>query len=119
MITSPTQPQTTFQTGELYLVKFHPATGSELKKYRPAVVIAVYHPDIKENLVIICPLSTVLSPKANYEVTITNPALNQPSAVLCWYIRTVDTTRLVKKLGTLTDTELNQVQKKVTELLHL
>lgn len=119
-MTITTQPSTpNLQPGDLYLVKFHPATGAELKKYRPAVVISSIHPDIKENLAIICPLSSSLSPSATYEVVTHNSALNQTSAILCWYLRTVDTTRLVKKLGTLNQAELNKVRTKIAEVLAL
>ena len=57
-----------YRQGEIYLVKFHPASGKELRKFRPAVIIFdSTHP----GFVTIAPLTSILkihSPKLEFRI---------------------------------------------------
>ena len=106
--------QPLFQRGDIFLVKFHPGYGSELQKYRPAIVVSDRISFIDSRFALIAPLTT--NTKIMYsdsEFIIKNPALEKDSLLLCWYLWTIDASRLVRKLGVLHSTE----QKKMTHII--
>jgi mRNA interferase MazF len=85
--------------GEVWLVEMDerdPAVGSGIQKTRPCVVISP--PELHDHLrtVIVAPMTTKSRP-APYRVSV---VFNQARGmVLLDQIRTIDKTRLVKKLG--------------------
>lgn len=81
---------------EVYLVNLDPQPSKDAKNTRPAVVIS---PDeINANLenVIIAPLS---SAKVMYPTRVSTNFLNSERCIVLDQIRTVETIRLVKKIG--------------------
>lgn len=110
------------KTGDIFLTRFTPAYKSELRKYRPAVVLKTQKRINNSEVAIILPLST--APDANtrrHEVKILKKDvefLDRDSYVLCWYIRTVDTMRLIRKLGSLSTKAINRIKKKTTDFLN-
>lgn len=105
------------QAGDIYLVRFHPSYGAEFQKYRPAVVVSTAI--IDPRFVLIAPFSTnlhVLNP--DYEFIVRAGAtLQKDSVLLSWYLWTIDTRRLVKKLGTLGDKDKKRLYTCLTTLL--
>lgn len=86
--------------GEVYLVALDPTQGSEIRKTRPALVVS---PDaLNEFLrtVIVAPMTT-----GGYAAHWRVPCRfrRKSGFVATDQVRTVDATRLVKKLGTLDD----------------
>jgi mRNA interferase MazF len=82
---------------DIYMVNVDPEPSRDAKNTRPCVVIS---PDeINHNLrsVLIAPLST----SAEYPTRIPVTFLNSPRSVVLDQIRTVDISRLVKKIGEL------------------
>ena len=80
---------------EIYLVKLNPTVGSEIQKTRPCIVISPNEMNVLKT-VIIAPMTSkgfdfIFRPKIKFE--------NKDGLVLLDQIRTVDKTRLVKKLG--------------------
>lgn len=110
----------TFQlkTGDLYMVKFHPGYGGEFRKYRPAVIVSDYVNKIHPDLVMVAPLSTKINPLREYEFVVRNPGLRSPSAVVCWYLRTIDRDRLIEKIGTLSKKDIDLTLKTITQLIN-
>lgn len=104
--------------GDIYLVRFHPAVGSELKRFRPAVVISDQVNRIDSRFTVIAPLTTNIKSKhPEYELEIkANPALEKDSLLLCWYLRTVDVTRLENKLGLLSKTDIVKMKQALKKL---
>src|SRR3990167_2276506 len=100
--------------GDIYLAKFHPSQGKELKKFRPAVVVSTKINLIYPDYTLISPLTSQIQSNhhTDLELTTSNKCLDKKSAILAWYIRTVDTKRLSKKLGTLSKFE--QIKLKQT-----
>jgi len=95
--------------GDIFLVRFHPGYASELKKFRPAVVIAA---GIDERFVLVAPFTTNLqTTKSAVELVIENPGLDAPSLLLTWYLLTIDTTRMLRKLGSLSKREYANVKQ--------
>ena len=94
---------------EIYLVKLNPTVGSEIQKTRPCIVISPNELNVLKT-VIVAPMTSkgfdfVFRPKIKFE--------NKNGLVLLDQIRTVDKTRLVKKIG---DVE-EKVAKDISNML--
>jgi mRNA-degrading endonuclease toxin of MazEF toxin-antitoxin module len=100
-----------YNLGDIVLVRFHPAYGQELKKYRPAVIIRDLSA-IDTRFVQIAPLTTKASiPKNAFELVINHSALENTSLLLVWYILTFDATRVVHHLGKLKPADISKLKK--------
>jgi len=99
---------------EIYLVKLNPTVGSEIQKTRPCIVISPNEMNILKT-VIVAPMTSkgfdfIFRPKIKFE--------KKDGLVLLDQIRTVDKTRLVKKLGNvdkMTSTEISKILVKMFE----
>jgi mRNA interferase MazF len=100
--------------GEIYLVTFDPTVGSEIRKTRPALVIqndiANQYSPITIVAAITSKFGSTLRPT---EVLISagEGGISQSSVVLLNQIRSVDRTRLIKRIGKVEDTTLKRVGK--------
>jgi mRNA-degrading endonuclease toxin of MazEF toxin-antitoxin module len=105
-----------YEVGDIVLVKFHPGSGSELKKYRPAVIMTDLS-DIDTRFALIAPFTTNLKNPQKTELLIAdNPALKKDSLLLCWYLKSIDQRRISKKLGELSETEKQQMMIELEKL---
>ncbi len=94
---------------EIYLVKLNPTVGSEIQKTRPCIVISPNEMNALKT-VIVAPMTSkgfdfIFRPKIKFE--------KKDGLVLLDQIRTVDKTRLVKKLGCLD----KQAAKEISNML--
>ena len=82
--------------GDVWLINLDPTVGREIQKTRPCVVISP--PELHDHLrtVIVAPMTTKSRP-APYRVSVVFS--QKKGLVLLDQIRTIDKTRLVKKLG--------------------
>ena len=83
---------------DVFLVNLDPTIGSEIRKTRPCLVIS---PDeINHNIrtVIIAPLTSV---QRNYPTRVPCVFKRKHGQIVLDQIRTIDKTRLIKKLGTI------------------
>lgn len=94
---------------EIYLIKLNPTIGSEIQKTRPCIIIS---PDKlhKLNTVIVAPMT---SKGFNYTFRPSITFQDKDGLVVLDQIRTVDKSRLVKKIGEV-DTKKS---KEISELL--
>ncbi len=100
--------------GELYLVNFDPTIGSEIKKTRPAVVIQNDVANMHSPVTIVAAVSSqFVTPIYPTEVLITSlsSGVVKPSVILLNHIRTIDTTRLIKKVGRLSVADMAKVHR--------
>ncbi|NJK52385.1 MAG: type II toxin-antitoxin system PemK/MazF family toxin [Leptolyngbyaceae cyanobacterium SU_3_3] len=98
---------------DVFLVNLDPTIGSEIQKTRPCVVIS---PDeINRNIatVIIAPMTT--KGKA-YPTRIVCQFQGKNGKIILDQIRTIDKTRLVKKLGQISQDEQRVVLNTLAEL---
>ena len=104
--------------GDIYLVKFHPSQGKGLKKFRPAVVVSTKINLLFPDYTLISPLTSQIQSNSptDLELTISNKCLDKKSAILAWYVRTVDTNRLSKKLGTLSPALQSKLKHTLAQL---
>lgn len=94
---------------EIYLVKLNPTVGSEIQKTRPCIVISPNEMNVLKT-VIVAPMTSkgfdfIFRPKINFE--------NKNGLVLLDQIRTVDKTRLIRKIGDVDE----KVSKKISNML--
>ncbi|CAM3786490.1 mRNA interferase MazF [Polynucleobacter brandtiae] len=84
--------------GDIWLIKLDPTQGSEIKKTRPCLVISP--PELNNNLrtILVAPMTT-RAKEADFRISFTHAG--EKGLVLFDQIRTIDKSRLVKKLGKL------------------
>lgn len=94
---------------EIYLVKLNPAVGSEIQKTRPCIIISPNEMNLLKT-VIVAPMTSkgfdfIFRPKIKFE--------SKNGLVLLDQIRTVDKTRLIKKIGDVDE----KVSKNISNML--
>lgn len=97
--------------GEIYLVNFDPTVGSEIKKTRPALVIQNDTANRYSPVTIVAAITSKFDDKLYpTEVLIRagEAGLKQDSVIVLDQIRTIDKTRIVKKIGKLDAFILNR-----------
>lgn len=95
---------------EVYYINLDPTLGSEIKKTRPCVVISPNEMNRNISTVIIAPLTSKLR---NYPTRVPCKVEDKQGQIVLDQIRTVDKSRLIKKIDTLT----KATQKKVLNVL--
>lgn len=107
-----------FKVGDIYLCRFHPSIGSELKRYRPAVIVSSKVNQIDNRFILIAPFTTnTKKTNRHFELTISTPSLEKKSTLLTWYMRTIDVNRLEQKIGQLSKQEVVEMNKILKKLL--
>ncbi len=99
---------------EVYLIDLDPTKGHELKKTRPCVVIS---PDEMNNAigtVIIAPMTTK---SHNYPTRVELAFQDTQGWIVLDQLRTVDKTRLIKKLGRIEKTAVRKTKEILKEML--
>jgi len=83
---------------EVHLVNLDPTIGSEIKKTRPCVIVSPNEMNHYIRTVIVAPMTTK---SRSYPTRVTCKFRGKEGEVVLDQLRTVDTARLVKKLGRL------------------
>ena len=104
--------------GEIYLVNFDPATGAEIKKTRPALILQNDIANRYSSVTIVAAITSFSNKDDKTyptEVFIdgSEGGLDNDSIVLLNQIRTIDKQRLMKKLGVLKEKTMTQINKAV------
>jgi len=95
---------------DVYYVNLDPTIGSEIKKTRPGVIISPDEMNRHIRTVIITPLTKVIR---NYPTRINCIVEGRKGQIVLDQIRTIDKSRLIRKIDTLSGT----TQKKVLSVL--
>lgn len=102
--------------GEIYLVDLNNHVGSEQSGLRPALIVQNNIGNACSPTTIVCPLTSQVKTNAETHVVLT-PAdcgILKNSIVLCEQVRVVDKTRLIRKVGELTNqSKINDVNRKL------
>ncbi len=96
-----------YQRFEIYLINLDPTVGSEIKKTRPCVIISPNEMNNHISTVIVAPLTSKLR---NYPTRIPCKVEGKQGQIVLDQLRTVDKSRLIKKIATLA----KPLQKKVS-----
>jgi mRNA interferase MazF len=100
--------------GEIYLVNFDPTIGAEIQKTRPALIVQNDIANRHSPITIVAAVTSQFDePLYPTEVLIRSPegGLTVDSVVLLNQVRSVDKRRLVRRLGALTPTTMEQVTR--------
>jgi mRNA interferase MazF len=92
---------------EIVLVNLDPKIGSEMKKTRPAVIVSPNEMNKYLNTIVIAPITnSSKSYPTRFEVNHTKTK----GWVVLDQIRTIDRQRIIKKLGNLTEKEIQKIK---------
>ena len=97
---------------ELVLVNLDPTIGSEIKKTRPCAVISPNEMNKYLQTIVVAPLTSSSKP---YPTRVEIKQTKTTGWVVLDQIRTVDRTRIIKKLGNLTTSEIDDVKNVIME----
>ena len=92
--------------GDIFLVALNPTRGSEIRKMRPCVIVSPDELNSHLRTFIVAPLTTGGHP---YPFRVRCTFDGQDGHVVADQLRSVDRERLVKHLGRLSDTTLNEL----------
>ena len=91
---------------EIWMVQLNPSLGSELKKIRPCVIVSPNEVNKYLNTVTVLPLT---STSKQYPTRVPCVFKNKKGQIAIDQIRTIDKSRLVKKVGVLDRKTILQV----------
>ena len=99
--------------GEVWLCALDPTIGSEIQKTRPCLIISP--PELHDYLrtVIVAPMTTASRP-APFRIEVSFKG--KSGLILLDQIRTLDKTRLVKKVGVIAEAKLNLTLQTLQEV---
>jgi len=101
---------------DIFLVNLDPTVGSEIKKSRPCVIISPNEINRYLKTIIIAPMTTV---RKGYPTRIVCRFKGKTGEVVLDQIRTIDKTRLIKKLGTLNEDLQNETLSVLQEIFSM
>jgi len=111
------------KTGEIYWVNLDPTIGDEIKKRRPVIILNGGH-DKHLKLAIAVPVTT-WSPywdENPFFVTLepdSKNGLSKKSSVDCFQIRSISHNRFAKKIGNISNDEINLIRKSIALILYI
>lgn len=112
----------TLSRGDVVRVALDPARGSELQKTRPCVVVQRDAANRGGRTTIVCPLTDAAGKRASL-LLVPVPAgvggMTKASVIVCSQVRTVDQTRILKRLGTLPAPAMDAVGAGLRAILDL
>ncbi len=99
---------------DIWLANLNPSKGTEAGKTRPVVIVQTDLLNAVHLSTLICPVTTNVQSKLEYlRVHLTKGQLPELSDVLVDQVRAIDNTRLITRLGRLTQ---NQQMKLISNL---
>ena len=99
--------------GEIWLVNLDPTLGSEIRKTRPCVIVSP--PEMHDHLrtVIVAPMTTGSRP-AQFRIALTHGG--KRGLILLDQMRSIDKTRLAKRLGAVSPKKLGATLNTLQEV---
>jgi mRNA interferase MazF len=98
---------------EVYLVNLDPTQGSEIKKTRPCLVVSPDEMNHSIRTAIVAPMTTK---DKQYPTRIPVTFKGKTGQIVLEQIRTIDKTRLVKKLGEISTPTAKKVAAMLSEM---
>jgi len=97
---------------DIFLVDLNPVIGSEQKGVRPVVIISGNAMNDHLNICIVCPLSTRIKKFAGCVVLEKDNMnkLDTDSEVITFQVRTLSKKRLIRKIGEISQIQLQEIK---------
>ena len=96
---------------DVYLINLDPTIGSEIQKTRPCLIISPDEMNRHIRTVIVAPMTTA---DKDYPTRVTCKIKNKKGQIVLDQIRTIDKTRLIKKVGAIDPENGISTQRTVT-----
>lgn len=99
------------ERGDILLIEFDPTKGSEIQKTRPAVVVTNNVANRLSPVLVVIPITSQKIDKIRiFESLITNAdGLKKQSKAVIAQIRTIDRSRIQKKIGKVSKADLEKI----------
>lgn len=108
--------------GEVFVADLDPAFGREIHKKRPVLIISSNKLNKALFTVVVIPFSSIIPQFIGPDMVRVNSAdagVEEESVILPNYIRAVDKIRLLKKIGKLSRTKLEEVEEAIKAVFDL
>jgi len=104
---------------EIWQVYFDPIKGSEQAGNRPAVVISGNLLNSNLDVIVVCPLSTSIHYFEGNPVLKPNSTngLTKTSEVIVFHVRSISKVRFKRKIGQISQIELEKIKKTLNDIL--
>ena len=99
---------------EVHWASLDPTEGAEMAKTRPVVIVSLDALNERLRTVTVCPLTTQLHP--TWRTRLPVRVGRRQAEIAVDQIRTISTSRLGAKLGTLTETDAGALRRLITEM---
>lgn len=105
--------------GEVYIADLNPGFAKEIHKKRPVLIISKDEVNKNSPYAIVIPASSIVPQTLNKEMVLLNnrSGLNKKSVLLTIFIRSIDKERLIKKIGKLSKSKLEEVEESLKLVL--
>jgi len=97
----------------IVLVSLDPTQGSEIRKTRPCVIISPNEMNEYLKTVIVAPMTSTIR---NYPTNVVINFKGQDGNIMLSQIRTIDKTRIIKKIGLLTKSTSTKIKEILIEM---
>lgn len=105
---------------DIWLANLNPSKGTEAGKTRPVVIVQTDLLNAVHLSTLICPVTTNVQSKLEYlRVHLTKGQLPELSDVLVDQVRAIDNTRLISRLGRLTQNQQMKLKSNLRIMLDL
>jgi mRNA interferase MazF len=105
---------------EIWLANLSPGRGTEPGKTRPVVVVQTNLMNAVHPSTLICPITSQINLGATIlRVHLNKGILDQLSDILVDQIRAIDNIRMMKKIGSLTKTQISQLKANLKIVLDI
>ena len=111
-----------FDRGEVWTIDLRGSRGYEISKIRPALIISSNRFHNNTPTIIIVPISSQIPPVIGLEkifLSKDDVALNKDSVILVNHIRSIDKSRIQKKIGTISSSKMEEVEEAVGLILEM
>jgi len=98
---------------EVHLISLDPTKGSEIRKTRPCVIISPDEMNKHIRTIIVAPMTSTIK---NYPTRVTTTFQGKKGQVVLDQVRTVDKSRLVKKIGSISSSAEEKVLSVLQEM---
>lgn len=104
---------------EIYLADLNPNTGSEQAGARPVVIVSGDSMNANLGMSMICPISTKVKNYPSCVILKKNSEnnLKSDSEIITFQIRTISQKRLKKKIGTISNSQLEEIFRGLINVL--
>lgn len=104
-------PLTPVQRGDIVLVNFDPASGSEVNKTRPAVVVSNDRANLTSPVLTVVPLTTNTAHVYSFQVFLAreDSGLDHDSKAQAEQVRSLDRRRIKRHIGQLTAEQMGKL----------